>query len=106
VAPRSPIVHRALPDGCIDIIFDLSLERFSEGMIVGTITRPLLFQADGPIHMVTVRFRPGGAIPFDCFLAAKQVGPTGTVIGVDMTGEMIERVSWCAGPANLNAPFG
>jgi SAM-dependent methyltransferase len=28
---------------------------------------------------------------FDCFLAAKQVGPTGTVIGVDMTGEMIER---------------
>lgn len=28
---------------------------------------------------------------FDCFLAAKQVGPKGTVIGVDMTGEMIER---------------
>jgi SAM-dependent methyltransferase len=28
---------------------------------------------------------------FDCFLAARQVGPTGTVIGVDMTGEMIER---------------
>lgn len=28
---------------------------------------------------------------FDCFLAAKQVGPAGTVIGVDMTGEMVER---------------
>ncbi len=28
---------------------------------------------------------------FDCFLAAKQVGQTGTVIGVDMTGEMIDR---------------
>ena len=28
---------------------------------------------------------------FDCFLAGKQVGPTGRVIGVDMTGEMIER---------------
>ena len=28
---------------------------------------------------------------FDCFLAAKQVGPTGAVIGVDMTAEMIER---------------
>jgi len=28
---------------------------------------------------------------FDCFLAARQVGPTGLVIGVDMTPDMIER---------------
>lgn len=28
---------------------------------------------------------------FDCFLAAKQVGKDGTVIGVDMTAEMIDR---------------
>jgi arsenite methyltransferase len=28
---------------------------------------------------------------FDCFLAAKQVGETGRVIGIDMTPEMIER---------------
>lgn len=28
---------------------------------------------------------------FDCFLAAKQVGPTGSVIGVDMTAEMVAR---------------
>jgi SAM-dependent methyltransferase len=31
----------------------------------------------------------GGGI--DCFLAATQVGPTGTVIGVDMTAEMIHK---------------
>jgi SAM-dependent methyltransferase len=31
----------------------------------------------------------GGA--FDCLLAARKVGPTGHVIGVDMTSEMIER---------------
>ena len=31
----------------------------------------------------------GGGI--DCFLAAKKVGPTGTVIGVDMTSEMLEK---------------
>jgi SAM-dependent methyltransferase len=31
----------------------------------------------------------GGGI--DCFLAAKRVGPTGRVIGVDMTPEMLER---------------
>ena len=28
---------------------------------------------------------------FDCFLAAREVGPTGRVIGVDMTPEMVER---------------
>ncbi|CAN5923753.1 arsenite methyltransferase [soil metagenome] len=28
---------------------------------------------------------------FDCFLAARQVGPTGHVIGVDMTAEMISK---------------
>jgi SAM-dependent methyltransferase len=33
----------------------------------------------------------GSGAGIDCFLAAKQVGPTGSVIGVDMTPEMIER---------------
>lgn len=33
----------------------------------------------------------GSGAGFDCFLAASRVGPTGKVIGVDMTPEMIER---------------
>jgi arsenite methyltransferase len=33
----------------------------------------------------------GSGAGFDCFLAARQVGPTGQVIGVDMTAEMIAR---------------
>ncbi len=33
----------------------------------------------------------GSGAGFDCFLAANQVGPTGRVIGVDMTPEMLER---------------
>ncbi len=33
----------------------------------------------------------GSGAGFDCFLAANKVGPTGKVIGVDMTPEMIEK---------------
>jgi len=33
----------------------------------------------------------GSGAGIDCFLAAKKVGPTGQVIGVDMTPEMVER---------------
>ncbi len=33
----------------------------------------------------------GSGAGFDCFLAARQVGPTGQVIGVDMTHEMLAR---------------
>jgi len=33
----------------------------------------------------------GSGAGFDCFLAAKAVGPSGRVIGVDMTPEMIEK---------------
>lgn len=33
----------------------------------------------------------GSGAGFDCFLAAKKVGETGTIIGVDMTSEMLEK---------------
>lgn len=33
----------------------------------------------------------GSGAGFDCFLASKEVGPEGSVIGVDMTPEMIEK---------------
>jgi len=33
----------------------------------------------------------GSGAGFDCFLAAREVGPTGRVIGVDMTHEMLKR---------------
>lgn len=38
---------------------------------------------------------------FDCFLAAKQVGPTGKVIGIDMTSDMISKAR--ANAQKLNA---
>src|SRR5512137_1182326 len=33
----------------------------------------------------------GSGAGFDCFLAARKVGPKGKVIGVDMTPEMVEK---------------
>jgi len=33
----------------------------------------------------------GSGAGFDCFLASEKVGPKGKVIGVDMTGEMVDR---------------
>jgi arsenite methyltransferase len=49
---------------------------------------PLAFAALQPGEVV-LDLGSGGGI--DCFLAAKQVGPTGKVIGVDMTPEMLTK---------------
>jgi arsenite methyltransferase len=43
----------------------------------------------------------GSGAGFDCFLAARQVGPTGRVIGVDMTADMISKAR--ANAAKVNA---
>lgn len=46
---------------------------------------------------------------FDCFLAAKQVGPTGNVIGVDMTPDMVSKARANAaklGAANVDFRLG
>ncbi|MEM7446825.1 MAG: arsenite methyltransferase [Myxococcota bacterium] len=46
---------------------------------------------------------------FDCFLAAKQVGPTGRVIGVDMTPDMVSKARANAtklGTANVDFRLG
>ena len=44
----------------------------------------------------------GSGAGFDCFLAAKQVGKTGKVIGVDMTAEMLERARENAKKGNFD----
>ena len=51
----------------------------------------------------------GSGAGFDCFLAAQQVGPTGRVIGVDMTHEMLKKARENAariGAANVEFRLG
>jgi ubiquinone/menaquinone biosynthesis C-methylase UbiE len=51
----------------------------------------------------------GSGAGFDCFLAAQQVGPTGRVIGVDMTHEMLRKArenTAKAGAANVEFRLG
>lgn len=58
---REPREHRVLPDGCADLVFDLSA---GEADVVGTMTRPLILTGDQPSHYFGVRFRPGRAAAF------------------------------------------
>jgi AraC-like DNA-binding protein len=50
--------HRVLPDGCVDLLFDLDAGR---GFVVGTMTRALMVPGDTLTRVVAVRFRPGAA---------------------------------------------
>jgi ubiquinone/menaquinone biosynthesis C-methylase UbiE len=43
----------------------------------------------------------GSGAGMDCLLAARRVGPKGTVIGVDMTDDMLERARAAADAAGL-----
>lgn len=52
--------HRVLPDGCADLVFDLT---DGAGMAVGTMTKPLVITST-PHEFFGVRFRPGRAAAF------------------------------------------
>mmetsp|Transcript_63467 Transcript_63467/g.112858 ORF Transcript_63467/g.112858 Transcript_63467/m.112858 type:complete len:317 (-) Transcript_63467:448-1398(-) len=58
--------------------------------------------------MITAKLQPGEVVVdlgsgagIDCFLAAKQVGPTGHVVGVDMTPEMLSKARGNARKDNI-----
>lgn len=51
---------RVLPDGCVDLIFDLT-PGFETAFWVGTMTRTVVVEATRPRHLLGVRFHPGGA---------------------------------------------
>ncbi len=80
----------------MDIIVDLSHDRFPRATIVGTMTRPFLFESEGPIRMVAVRFRPGGAIPFLGFPADEITDSQIDLASVWHDDSLVERI-WEAG---------
>ena len=45
----------------------------------------------GPVHSGETLLDVGSGDGFDCFIAEQVVGPTGQVIGVDMTEAMLEK---------------
>ncbi|MCP4115719.1 MAG: helix-turn-helix domain-containing protein [Desulfobacteraceae bacterium] len=53
--------NRIIPDGCIDIIFDLSPSAALKSFVVGAMTKPM--ESDRT-NLVGVRFNPGMAYPF------------------------------------------
>lgn len=63
---RSPLdvgaVHRVLPDGCMDVVFDLGTVR--EVSFVGTMTTALSVRLTDELDGFGIRFRPGGATPW------------------------------------------
>jgi AraC-like DNA-binding protein len=62
---EEPILHRVVPDGCIDIIFNLDGHSNGEAAsIAGTMTKPIFAELRGRVNYLAVRFLPGGFLHF------------------------------------------
>ena len=54
-------VNRVLPDGCMDVIFDLADRAGPQALIIGTMLQARVFEHAGSMDMLGVRFVPGAA---------------------------------------------
>ena len=62
---KEPIYYRIIPDGCIDIVFNLNRITTGEyGSVVGLMNSPEKIKMENIIDLVGVRFWPAGAVPF------------------------------------------
>jgi AraC-like DNA-binding protein len=74
----TPIHHRVLPDGCMDLLFNFAATTDERVSVVGTMSRALTFVTTGPVDYLGVRFRPGALPAF---------------VDIDAAGLMDEQVS-------------
>jgi len=58
----TPLQHRVLPDGCADLLFDLSAGGATE--LVGPMSTAQVFALSGSVDMLGVRLRPGAVTAF------------------------------------------
>jgi AraC-like DNA-binding protein len=78
VAAGEERTHRVLPDGCLDVLFNLAdglpgavFEPRPPSYVVGTMTRPIGVRRAGTMDLLGVRFRPGRVTPFVPFPASE-----------------------------------
>src|SRR5687768_323542 len=61
---QSPHTHLVLPDGCIDILFELAGPHGGTSFVVGMMTESLHVRRTGRMSIIAIRFRPSGAARF------------------------------------------
>jgi AraC-like DNA-binding protein len=84
--------HRVLPDGCMDVLFDLASGRAS---VVGAMSRATVVHAPPGRHVFGARFRPGRAALFVDAVAAElrdATGPLGDLLGRAAAARLTELV--------------
>jgi AraC-like DNA-binding protein len=62
VGPGSVVLHRVLPDGCADVLYEIETARRAGGnpaVVVGPISSALVLELHGRIDIMGVRMRPG-----------------------------------------------
>ncbi len=108
--------ERILPDGCVEIILNFAAP-FSaidqagqrtiqpQHFLVGQMTQPIFIAPTGAVHLIGIRFHPGGTVPFidlPMHETINRVIELGAISGtfenellnaIDSSGEIVEAIS-------------
>jgi len=62
---QKSVQHRVIPDGCVDVVFDLNAPSYTKAAsVVGTMTRPIFAELKKRVDYMAIRFLPGAAFRF------------------------------------------